>query len=171
VPVSGARHHFLAAHHHRLVLVPQPRTAGAVLAGEHCQPLRVPLQQIIPHLHRRPAWSQGRQHRPNLGPRPVTREGPHAVPRILPVSPQFENHPPIRRAGIFRQYDPPSPIADLDQLDRIEIQLVQYRQMLPIEHIFPDALDAGTDLARPGEDEPERGSNLQRSAINSHQRP
>jgi hypothetical protein len=49
--------------------------------------------------------------------------------------------------GELCQLNPPAAIADLHELDRIEIHVVRYRQTHPVEDILPDALDAGPDLS------------------------
>src|SRR5689334_13124666 len=106
----------VASHHHRLILIPQPLAAAPIFLGESLEPLRTALRQIIPHLDRRLARSDGLHQSPNLGSRSVACERLNAVAGIGSVGPQIENHPPIRCARLLCQGDPPSPAADLEKL-------------------------------------------------------
>jgi hypothetical protein len=82
------------------------------------------------------------------------------VSSIGSVGLQLENHPPVRRARSLRQSDPPTPAADFDKLDGVEIDLVQNREMLPVEYIFPNAFDPDANLALVGDGKFERGSDF-----------
>jgi hypothetical protein len=53
---------------------------------------------------------------------------------------------PAPGAACFGELDPPAPVADFEKRDPAEINLMQCRQVLPIEHVFPNPVDPGADL-------------------------
>ena len=151
----------LPAHHHRLVLVPQALAAAPAPFADGFQPFLRLLRQIIPHLNSCPARPEGLHKCPNLGAGPVSCEGPNTVAGPRAVDSQLKKNAPIGRARLFCELEPPTPAADLQQLDMIEVIAVQYREMLPVEDVFPDALDPGSNLPLAGRRKLQGGGDLQ----------
>ena len=142
-----AREHGLAAHHHRLVLVPESRVERRVAAAE-----RVDLrgrharkQELDADVRR--VRLLRRELRPDLRPGACARGGRGDVARVRTVEPHLHLDLVRRIGAASAQARAPAVRAGRQAADRVERAAVQARQMLPVEHVLPDALERRGDRA------------------------